>query len=329
MLRELARRSVDELLSQPGEKLRIVDLVRVVALKVSLRFLFNAPGNAISSERLTEYLILIGQRINDLWILSKDKTKPLLEWSSPSNAGIHKALIAVCASENADKADETDPLNPETNPMNWLLPAYETMWRVVLACVIELRFRNAENANIWCKTLEEYINNTSREKFKGAPTTSGVRGFCVRDIVKEALRLYPPTRRVNRRFTEDGDDVKADIEYCHRSNAEDAFGPDSLCFRPERWLDIRTHSGLEKDEDIKMIEEERGFMPFAESCPAGQSATQGFGLKMIALLAGALCERLGECKGWDLENKEAYQDLRKPLPSDRAAFDSVYLIKRI
>ncbi|KAF2799284.1 hypothetical protein K505DRAFT_294959 [Melanomma pulvis-pyrius CBS 109.77] len=328
-VRALAQCSVGQILSQPEEKLRIVDLVRVVTLKVSLRIFFNASDKAINSQRSMEQLVLIGQRINDLWIASKDKSKPLPEWHSESNTDIHEALLAVCEAENPDEAEEVNPLKPEKNPMDWLLPAYETMWRVVLACVIELRFRNAENATIWCKALEEYVSDTSREKFKGTPTTPGVRGFCVNDIVKEALRLYPPTRRVYRRFTEDGEDVKADIEFCHRSNAQDAFGPDPLCFRPERWLKIRAHLGAEKtDTDVKIVEGERGFMPFAVVCPAGQSSTQAFGLKMIALLAGVLCEGLDKFNEWVLEDQKPYQDLTKPLPSDRAAFDKLYLIKR-
>ncbi|KAF1963876.1 hypothetical protein BU23DRAFT_138677 [Bimuria novae-zelandiae CBS 107.79] len=209
--------------------------------------------------------------------------------------------------------------------MNWLLPAYETMWRVVLACVIELRFRNAENADIWCKELDEYISNPSREKYKGPAVTPGVRGFGANDIIKETLRLYPPTRHVYRRFTENGDDVKADIESCHRSSS---FGSDPLRFQPERWLKIRAHLGSEKnDKDIKIIEEEHGFMPFAVFCPAGQGSTQGFGLKMIALLAGVICRKLGKSATWVLEGKEAYQDLTKPLPSARAAFDTLYLIE--
>ena len=328
-IRDLARYSVGQILSQPEKKLRIVDLVRVITLKVSLRLLFNASDNAINSEGSMEHLILIGQRINDLWIRSKDKEKPLLEWSSELNYGIHDALIAVCDTDHSDEANKIDPLRPEANPMNWLLPAYETMWRVVLACVIELRFRNAENADIWCKTLGEYISDTSRENFKGTPTTPGVRGFCANDIVKETLRLYPPTRHVYRRFTEDGEDVIADIESCHRNNAQEAFGSDSLCFRPERWLEIRGHLGADKkDKDVKILEEELGFMPFTGFCPAGQSPTQAFGFKMIALLAGILCEGLDDSKEWVLEGKESYQDLTKPLPSNRAAFDKVYLIKR-
>lgn len=158
------------------------------------------------------------------------------------------------------KADEIDSLSPEANSMHWLLPAYETMWRVGLACVIELRFRNANWANTWCKVLEEYISDTSREEFKGTSATLGVRGFCVNDIVKEALRLFPPTRCVYRRLTKNGEDTKVAIEFCHHSNAENGFGPDSLRFRPERWLEIRAQLGSGKNKDVKTIEEEYGFM---------------------------------------------------------------------
>ncbi|KAF1964490.1 hypothetical protein BU23DRAFT_575659 [Bimuria novae-zelandiae CBS 107.79] len=49
------------------------------------------------------------------------------------------------------------------------------MWRVVLTCVIELRFRNAENADIWCKELDEYIGDPSREMYKGPAVTPGIR----------------------------------------------------------------------------------------------------------------------------------------------------------
>jgi hypothetical protein len=79
---------------------------------------------------------------------------------------------------------------------------------------------------------------------------------------------------------------------------------------------------------VKIIEEKPGLMTFAVFCPAGQGSTQGFRLKMIVLLAVVLCEGLDHSEQWVLENKEAYQDLTEPLPSDRAAFDKVYLIKR-
>ncbi|KAH7117539.1 hypothetical protein B0J11DRAFT_442160, partial [Dendryphion nanum] len=182
-----------------------------------------------------------------------------------------------------------EPSNP--NPMNWLLPAYETTWRVVLVCVIKLRYRNAPNTQKQRKLPKDYMSDISKRRFKGEFTMPGVYGFCVNVIVKEILRLYPPTRRVYRCFTEDGGDVKADIELCHRISVDDAFSPGPLCFRSERWFEIRAHLGSEKTrQDVSYVEQEHGFMLFAVYCPAGQKSTQTFGLKMITLLAVVLCD---------------------------------------
>jgi hypothetical protein len=51
-----------------------------------------------------------------------------------------------------------------------------------------------------------------------------------------------------------------------------------------------------KDKDVQMSEEKRSFMPFAAFCPASQGSTRGLGFKMIALLAGVVCERLENSK---------------------------------
>ena len=320
---EIARIAARDILSEPVENLRIVDVARVVTLKVMLRVLFDAPDTIIHSKESTEHLILIGQKINDLWIASKDKTKPLPKWDSEPNRDIHRALRASCATQDPDNVD---PLRPEANPMNWLLPAYETMWRVVLACVIELRFRRPEIDILWCNALQDYIDNPTRKQFQGATSKHQVDQFCAKDIVKEALRLYPPTRHVYRRFTEDEEDVKADIESLHHD--KDVFGPDPLCFRPERWFEIREKLGVGKEskEKLKANEEQSGFMPFAGICPADKSFTQGFGFKVIALLVGVLCEQLDGIGEWVLEDGGQFRDMEKPLPSERDAFDHLYLV---
>jgi len=69
------------------------------------------------------------------------------------------------------------------------------------------------------------------------------------------------------RESQEGEDVKANIEFCHRSSS---FDSNTLRFRPERWLEIRAHLGLGKnDKDVKIVEEEHSFMLFAVFCPAG------------------------------------------------------------
>jgi hypothetical protein len=119
-------------------------------------------------------------------------------------------------------------------------------------------------------------------------------------MVKEALRLYPPTRRANRVFY--GQNMDANIEECQRFillGSRDAC--DALVFRPERWRSICKKEGSTKhigEEDhnnnLSCAEAEVDFMPFASTCPAGGSATRGFGLKMIGLLVAVLCASIDD-----------------------------------
>jgi hypothetical protein len=50
-----------------------------------------------------------------------------------------------------------EPTIPSRNPMNLLLPAYETMWRVVLRCFLEIHHRGADNGNAWSDILTGYL----------------------------------------------------------------------------------------------------------------------------------------------------------------------------
>jgi hypothetical protein len=58
-----------------------------------------------------------------------------------------------------------------------------------------------------------------------------------------------------------------------------------------------------KDKDVQMIEEKRGFMPFAVFCPADQGSTRGLGFEMIALLAGVICEGLENSKNSSMKRE--------------------------
>lgn len=49
---------------------------------------------------------------------------------------------------------------------------------------------------------------------------------------------------------------------------------------------------------------------------------------MIAILAGVIRRKLGQSETWVLEDEETYKEMKKPWLSDRAAFDTLYLIDR-
>lgn len=133
-----------------------------------------------------------------------------------------------------------DPTIPEHNPMNWILPAFETMWRVVIRCILGIRFRQANDGGKWSHVLAEYLAKIKcSEAYKWYPEIfheagPESEGIAPLHVVKEALRLYPPTRRVHREF--DGETCAANIEECHR--LEILCGQDPSIFKPERWQRI-------------------------------------------------------------------------------------------
>lgn len=272
------------------EIVNFAKIVQFITLKISLQYLFLETssledGNAIK---------YIAKTINILWIKSKNKdTANHNEGGWDEEQRLHHHIHSLTA---------LDPKDPHENPMNLILPAYETMWRAVLRGILEVYFRSAPKSHKWQDTLRDFLHDPDKKTFRQDDSTTTI---CALDIVKEILRIYPPTRRVNRRFPDDPQDVtrSADIEKCHR-NALLVLTGDAEVFRPERWLEIKTgflavHAEQEAAEKVKRpnatyklqdYEEELGYMPFALSCPAGGKVTQGFGTKMIALLVSALCE---------------------------------------
>jgi hypothetical protein len=73
------------------------------------------------------------------------------------------------------------------NPLNLILPAYETLWRVVLRCLLEVRFRSSDtNRDAWSKLLSHFLSNPTQSNFE----SRCILQTSVRDIALEALRLY-------------------------------------------------------------------------------------------------------------------------------------------
>lgn len=226
-----------------------------------------------------------------------------------------------------------DPRVPRQNPMNLILPAYETMWRVVMRCFIEIRYRGAPKGPKWSETMTLYSAMLQcfplYEPDERLWNTS-LSSVMAMDIVKEALRLYPPTRRVHRSIN--GKILVADIEKCQRF--EILAGDDPLVFAPERWHKNFPEERVGVDrydqaarKKLKQEEERRGFMPFAFHCPSSMGTTKAFGFKMIGLLVGVLCDTVpGD---WVLESEEDLPELGEPLKSDREACGDLRLIRPV
>ena len=68
------------------------------------------------------------------------------------------------------------------------------MWRVALFCFIEITFRHSARIQ-WTQILADFLTDPTKARFEERG-----RGVSVADIVNEALRLYPPTKRVYRKL---------------------------------------------------------------------------------------------------------------------------------
>ena len=158
---------------------------------------------------------------------------------------------------------------------------------MVLRLVVEILYRNHGKKDLWQKTLLVFARAPTRASFGSMEPVSSIS---VEAIIKEGLRLYPPTRRIYRQLQPADTDHKflmiaADIEYLHRDPV--TWGPDALKFDPARWLRL-SNTGIRRCQKAQ-----DAFMPFGygpSACPAKDDA----GPIMIGILVAVLVEELGK-----------------------------------
>ena len=303
-----ARSLVREALDGARKGVRIVSLIQILAMRLSLQAVHGVDIDLIDNSKL----IFIAGEINRLWVASKNEST-LQSWSK--QVKLHRALHAVCPNSNC--------YDPERNPLNLILPSYETLWRVVLRCFVEVVFHRQPDLSLPCGSMES-LNEHWRKRlheFLISPSTEtledgGEHGVSVLDIAKETLRLYPPTRRVYREFQYDDDSkselVAADIEALQRNSvrhlAMNEFQYRS--FVPEVWAE---HEG-----DLNEV-----FMPFGREpflCPAQTK----FAYWAIAILVAALSIEVKD--EWMLDpDPLAGEAWNKPMETDREAYRDIIL----
>jgi hypothetical protein len=143
------------------------------------------------------------------------------------------------------------------------------MWRIVSRVFIQVRFKTGRHHPEWRELLVAFSNDPIKNKLKAM--NGGVSVEC---LINEALRLYPPTKRIYRAWQWESSTrckvITADIEKC----SPNVWGSSSKDFDPVRWKRLTE-------------EQKNGFLPF-ESPPFMCPAKAIFGSTMIALLVGAL-----------------------------------------
>lgn len=282
-------------------------LIQSLSLRMSLYVLFDTDPFSLDPRTVS----ILTNNINNLWIESK-KTQPSQDVIDLLNGELQEILVQILPSQ--PQLTQNLPAGEE-KPMNFILPAYETLWRVVLRCFLEVTF-HPESVPEWRQTLVSLLEDPVSNFATSEPVT-------VKYIVQEALRLYPPTRRVYRTFQTDPRSivdviltkiypqykmftVAADIEGCHRK--ADFWGERSLKFDPSRWHNFDKRAA------------HKAFMPFGGGnfvCPAQKD----FGPMIIGVLVAALVEYINEGE-WQPSDQ---QRLEWPLDLGRKAYRNFYL----
>lgn len=282
----------------------LVPLVQSLALKIVMSALFELDPLTLNDDTVSD----LASQINQLWMESK---------LSPMD-GAQIGDLKSGLEENLGKIFPGQSLEPKSTPMNLILPAYETIWRVVFRCFLEVAFRNPATARTFRQALVRYLEDSTVDQFI---KTFGEDAVSVSSIVSEALRLYPPTKRIFRKFPRKmgwgKETIVADIEAVQRDR--EIWGSQSLEFLPSRW------KGLTRGD----AKSQKFFMPFGGDlfiCPA-----EGvFGPRMIGLLVAALVHGISKETGWTLNNDGIWDEPgpHPPLDSSRAAYHSLSIIRR-
>ncbi|KAI9694988.1 MAG: hypothetical protein M1822_000605 [Bathelium mastoideum] len=292
-----------------GRLVKLTPLIQTLALRFSLQSVHGIDISTIDNQKVA----FVAAEINRIWILSKKEAPP--PWCD--HAELHDALKAIFP--DMDSKDSAE------NPLNLILPSYETLWRVVLRCFLEVVMpRHAgmgPNADIeadrhdsWRKSLHQFLADPSNTNLND----EGKDGVTVLHVVEEALRLYPPTRRVYRQFkfeqNSTPENMAADLEACQRNYVYLVEGSETAGFRftPEHWA---KHGN----------EMELGFMPFGRRpylCPA----YAGFAYNAIAILVGALSVEISN--EW-IMNPDPWDEVApgQPLHTNREDYAEIMLEK--
>lgn len=255
----------------------------------------------------TQYkdVLKLAEDINRIWVSSKNPEEEKRS-NYQSETSFHDTLKAIFPNIQIS--------SPASNPLNLILPSFETLWRIVLRTFLEVNFLIGNRSPDFKQVLVEFFNNPTKEQFNQelSPSISAI------NVISEALRLYPPTRRVNRHFQGPGSNERtlfaADIEACHRNVR--VWGPDALKFVPGRWNHLNE-------------QQKASFMPFGSKpflCPAKPV----FGPRMIALLVGALLRHYPE--NWELSSVSGKRNINIVAEGkylDRDACAQLYLVSDI
>jgi hypothetical protein len=252
-------------------------LVQVVTLRAVIGPLLG--GNI--PEDSDESVAFVVEAINGLWMISKKCTNPMRpELLEHMSAHLLRWLPTY------------------EYPLDFIIPAYETMWRVI-AVTVARAVRDPDA----CAAFSAYLDSPFENQFQRfKDERPSVEAFMC-----EVLRLHPPSRRLSRVVPSRFAGFRlwahticvADLEALHRDMA--IWGKDADIFDPMRFHPSRIS-----------YEQRRGYIPFSCGplrCVAFKEAPR-FAAIVAAAILQIVCEpdtkyrlicgeKLGWREGWE------------------------------
>ena len=225
--------------------------IQVVTLRVVVSSLLGGYIPEDSDERT----VFVVEAINELWTLSKKSRETPTTLLHNLNTHLRQWM-------------------PEEyeRPLDFVIPAYETMWRVIAVTVAR-----AINDRGACAAFLTYLDSPTQEQFtRFEDTQPSVEAF-----ISEVLRLHPPSRGLARaapsRLWAPSASVTlvADIEALHKD--AEIWGTDAEIFDPMRFHDSRLSHG-----------QKHAFIPF--SCGPLRCVAFKEAPRFAAIVAGAVLE---------------------------------------
>ncbi|CAG8637718.1 9592_t:CDS:1, partial [Acaulospora morrowiae] len=198
--------------------------------------------------------------------------------------------------------------------LNILLPAYETMWRVLLYAILETKVRGLLKKKNNKKPEETTEDNFLEDIDKDAkflldnPSYSLRKKNLIHYIVKETLRLYPATRHIHR--VKDGIKYSINVEAIHRDPL--IWGNDASRFKPERF-------------ENHIAKKDGTYIPFSIG-PMQCIAADNFAPRLAAILIAAV---ISSVDFFDVVDNDAISkygiDPDLPFENNRHAFENVFV----
>ncbi|KAJ5812109.1 Cytochrome P450 [Penicillium riverlandense] len=174
-------------------RINLVSLVSIISLKVVLFTMFDRGDGDDTNDLVLD---AFAKAINWTWIASKQRNPDLVP-RFEDNSNLRFSLRAIFGNDDAG----------HTNPLNFIIPSFETLWRVVLRVFVEVGFSTGAAAHPeWKNCLTAFSRHPTKEQFEAATYMNLEDSAPAHDIpsakhiVFESLRLYPPTRRIHRAY---------------------------------------------------------------------------------------------------------------------------------